>query len=63
MLVTDRRVDRVSLVAGLVVMALGGLLILDQSDVIELSGGMAAALLAAGLGAILVTVGSTEDGA
>jgi hypothetical protein len=52
-----REPDSVSLVAGLAVVALGVLLILDQAEAIELSPGLAGAALAAAVGAILVTSG------
>jgi uncharacterized membrane protein HdeD (DUF308 family) len=56
-----RRPDRVSLVAGLAMIALGALLVLDQADAIELSPGLAGAALAAALGVILVTSGVADD--
>jgi hypothetical protein len=55
------RVDRVSLVAGLALMAVGTLLVLDQADAIELSPGIAGAALAAALGAILVVSGLSGE--
>ena len=57
-----RSIDRVSLIAGLAMMAVGGLLVLDQADAIELSPGIAGAALAAALGAILITSGLADDG-
>jgi hypothetical protein len=54
-------VDRVSLVAGLAMMAVGTLLVLDQADAIELSPGIAGAALAAALGVILVASGLADD--
>ena len=57
---TVREVDRVSLVSGFILLALGGVLILDQSDVIDLSLNLAAALLAASLGAVLLVSGFNE---
>ncbi|HEX2468784.1 MAG TPA: hypothetical protein VHJ54_11315 [Solirubrobacterales bacterium] len=57
-----RRVDRVSLIAGLAMMAVGGLLVLDQTDAIELSPGIAGAALAAALGVIMITSGLADDG-
>ena len=52
-----REVDRVSLVAGLVVTALGLLLLLDRTGVIDLGYGYAAPAVAAALGAILLVAG------
>jgi hypothetical protein len=57
---TVREVDRVSLVSGFILLALGGVLILDQTDVIDLSLNLAAALLAASLGAVLLVSGFNE---
>jgi hypothetical protein len=57
-----RSLDRVSLVAGLAMIAVGVLLVLDQADAIELSPGIAGAALAAALGAILVTSGLADEG-
>jgi hypothetical protein len=54
-------VDRVSLVAGLAMMAVGALLVLDQADAIELSPGIAGAALAAALGVILVASGLADE--
>jgi hypothetical protein len=54
-------VDRVSLVAGMAMMAVGALLVLDQADAIELSPGIAGAALAAALGVILVVSGLADD--
>jgi hypothetical protein len=56
-----RTVDRVSLVAGLAMMAVGALLVLDQADAIELSPGIAGAALAAALGMIPVASGLADD--
>jgi hypothetical protein len=55
------RVDRVSLVAGLALMAVGTLLVLDQAEAIELSPGIAGAALAAALGAVLVVSGLSGE--
>ena len=57
-----RSPDRVSLVAGLAMIAVGLLLVLDQAEAIELSPGIAGAALAAALGAILVTSGLADEG-
>jgi hypothetical protein len=54
--------DPVSLVAGVTFLILGVLLILDQSDAIELNFGWLGAALAAVLGAILVASGFSESG-
>jgi hypothetical protein len=53
--------DRVSLVAGLAMMAVGALLVLDQADAIELSPGIAGAALATAVGVILVASGLADD--
>ena len=59
----SRRIDRVSLTAGLVVIGLGGLLLLDQEDVIDLTLGLVGALVAATIGTILLVSGlAGEDG-
>jgi hypothetical protein len=52
-----REVDRVSLVAGLVVTALGLLLLLDRTGVIDLGYGYAAPAVTAAVGAILLVAG------
>jgi hypothetical protein len=51
------RVDRTSLVAGVVIVASGILLLLDQVDAINLRFGYAGPLLIAVIGAILLTAG------
>jgi hypothetical protein len=56
------RFDRVSLVAGVAMIAVGALLVLDQAEVIELSPGIAGAALAAALGVILVASGLADEG-
>lgn len=60
----NRRVDSVSLVAGLAFVAVGALLLLDQEGVVELSLGIAGALIAAAVGAILIAsgLGVGDDG-
>lgn len=55
-------VDRVSLVAGIAVALLGGLLCLDQLDLIALSWGLAAAAICAAAGVALVAAGLSPDG-
>jgi hypothetical protein len=52
-----RRVDRTSLVAGLVIVAAGVVLLLDRVDVIDLKFGYGLPLLIAVIGAILLTAG------
>jgi hypothetical protein len=56
----SRGADTFSLVAGGVVCALGGLLVLDQADVLELSLGWFAAAITAALGALLFASGLLE---
>jgi hypothetical protein len=53
----SRRLDRTSLVAGLVTIALGGLALLDRTDVIDVSFGYGLPAAVAGLGVILLTAG------
>ena len=60
--VRERGYDGVSLVSGVVILALGGLLILDQAGVLELDAGWFAAAFTAALGAILVASGLFERG-
>lgn len=55
------RLDVVSLGAGLGLIAVGGLLLLDQSGSIELTIGLAAALMAALIGMILLLSGLRDD--
>ena len=52
-----RRLDRTSLVAGVVIVITGIVLLLDQLDAIDLRFGYAAPLLIAMVGAILLTAG------
>jgi hypothetical protein len=54
-------VDLVSLIAGVTVTALGGLLILDQSGDLELSAGVLAAAFAGAFGLIMLLSGLFED--
>ena len=51
------RLDRTSLVAGVVIVITGIVLLLDQLDAIDLRFGYAAPLLIAMVGAILLTAG------
>ena len=52
-----RRLDRTSLVAGLAITALGVVLLLDQTGVVDLGFGYAAPAVTAVLGAILLAAG------
>lgn len=54
-------VDLVSLIAGVTVTALGGLLLLDQSGDLELSAGVLAAVFAGAFGLIMLLSGLFED--
>ena len=56
---SGRRFDPASLVAGLVVIAFGTLLLLDQVDALELRFGYLVPALLATVGAILLAVGLT----
>ena len=58
----SERVDSASLVAGLAIIAVGFVLLLDQEDVFSLSLGMTAAIAAAVIGVILVASGLAEGG-
>jgi hypothetical protein len=49
--------DPASLVAGLITIALGGLLLLDQADAIDLSAAYAVPAVLAALGGILLACG------
>ncbi len=55
------RADRTALVAGLVLTALGGLLLLDQTGAIELELGWAGVVLSAAAGLILLVSGLERD--
>ena len=55
------RPDIPALVAGLVVLALGGVLMLDGLDVIDLSFGAFAPIACAALGSILLANGLSRD--
>lgn len=55
------RVDVVSLSAGLGLIAVGGLLLLDQVGSLELTIGLAAALMAGLIGMILLLSGLNDD--
>ncbi len=58
----SRRVDTVSLAGGLAFLAVGALLLLDQEGVINLSLGVAGAVVAAVIGVILIASGLAEGG-
>ena len=58
----NRRIYSVSLIAGLAIMAVGALLLLDQEDVIDLSLGIAGAVVAGVIGVILIASGLAEGG-
>jgi hypothetical protein len=57
------RVDVVSLAAGAIAAAVGGLILLESSGAIDLTLGWMAVVLTAAVGAILVVSGLAEDGA
>jgi BRCT domain type II-containing protein len=52
-----KRLDRTSLVAGVVIVITGVILLLDRLDAIDLQLGYGGPLLVAALGAILLTAG------
>jgi hypothetical protein len=56
----SRAVDRVSLAAGLALAALGTVLLLDQTGVIDLNFGWFGAVVAATLGIVLLVSGLEE---
>jgi predicted tellurium resistance membrane protein TerC len=55
------RTDRVSLVAGVLIIVIGVVMMLDQSSDLELSGGVLAALFVGVFGLILLLSGLFED--
>lgn len=57
---SPRRVDRTLIAAGLAVIAIGALCLLDQLDVIELRFAYAAPAVLAAFGAVLLTAGLSE---
>ena len=59
----DVNVDPVSLASGVVIAALGALLLLDSSGALELSTGWMAVVLSAAVGAILLLSGLFDGGA
>lgn len=54
---SDRRLDRTSLVAGIATMLVGFVLLLDQTDALELPLGWLAPLLLAAIGVVLLAAG------
>jgi len=56
------RLDRVSLVAGVAIVAMGVVFWLDQAGDVHLSLGLVGALLSAVLGVILLASGLDDDG-
>ena len=56
----SRQVDNVSLVAGLAIVVIGVVLLLDQEGVIDLSLGVVGAIAAAVIGVILIASGLAE---
>ena len=59
---SDGRVDRVALAAGIASALLGCLLCLDQLDLISLSLGLTAAAICAAAGSVLVVAGLGSEG-
>ncbi len=57
----NRRPDRVSLAAGIGVIAMGVLLLADQEDALSLSLGLFGAIVSAVIGAILLISGIDEN--
>jgi hypothetical protein len=57
----DREIDRVSLAAGVLIIVIGVLMVLDQSSDVSLSGGVIAALFVGVFGLILLISGLFED--
>jgi hypothetical protein len=57
---SHRRLDRVSLVAGIAVLVVGGLLMLDQGGDLEVSAGVIAATFIGAAGLILLVSGLFE---
>jgi hypothetical protein len=55
--VSKRRIDRVSLAAGIACLLVGALLGLDQLDVLDVSAGVMAAAICAAAGLVLVVSG------
>jgi hypothetical protein len=54
-------IDRVSLAAGVLIVLVGVLMVLDQSSEVSLSGGVIAALFVGVFGLILLISGLIED--
>jgi hypothetical protein len=59
--VPSRTPDLASIVAGLVLLALGGVLLLDATGVVALTFEALAPIACAAVGAVLVAVGLTRD--
>jgi hypothetical protein len=57
----DREIDGVSLAAGVLIVVIGVLMMLDQSSEVSLSGGVIAALFVGVFGLILLISGLLED--
>jgi hypothetical protein len=57
----DPEIDRVSLAAGVLIVVIGVLMVLDQSSEVSLSGGVIAALFVGVFGLILLISGLLED--
>jgi hypothetical protein len=57
----DREIDRVSFAAGVLIIVVGVLMVLDQSSEVSLSGGVIAALFVGVFGLILLISGLLED--
>jgi hypothetical protein len=57
----NRRLDRVSLAAGLGVIAMGVLLLADQEDALSFSLGLFGAIVSAVIGTILLVSGIDDD--
>jgi hypothetical protein len=55
-----RTIDPISLAAGLAVLVMGGLLLLDQEDALDLTLGLFGAIVAAVVGTILLVSGLTD---
>ena len=55
------RVDRTALISGIAVIAIGGLLMLDQGGSVEISAGVLAAIFVGAFGLIMLLSGLFED--
>lgn len=54
-------VDRTALISGIAVIAIGGLLMLDQGGSVEISAGVLAAIFVGAFGLIMLLSGLFED--